>query len=249
MAGRTVTQLTEEIDRSLLSESHSFSVELQDQNGDIQHLDAVEVTNPYEFDYSRLVPGQTVMDIDRFIEVIRDLVNWAQNREGIEENKRVKVISEYPEASVDMLTEGKEVITWKIICREPAMMDSKGTGRPQRKALDAYEMMSPYRPNKIIHVCTRPLDHTIEFVVWSKHAETANKRVMWLERLLITHDWVFKTEGADRFFFERRGSDNYRTTGGQPIYERPLRFKVRLFEFQVICTPAIRHFKIGQQIN
>jgi hypothetical protein len=100
-------------------------------------------------------------------------------------------------------------------------------------------------PNKKIAVKTRPLDHIIEFTVYSKNANIANKRAIWLERLFITHSWVFKVQGADRFFFDRRGTDNYRTTGTQPLYERPLRFRVRLCEFEIICYPTIRHFNVS----
>jgi hypothetical protein len=117
MAGKTVSQLFDEVD------SNSFTVELISPIDEISVLPEVEVTNPYEFDFSRLVPGQVVMDIDRFVEVASQLIEWAQRKEGIDENKFVKLTCEYGEANFEFWKSGQEVITWKIVSREPALMN------------------------------------------------------------------------------------------------------------------------------
>jgi hypothetical protein len=250
MSSRTTSQLFEEVEESLLSDDNLFSVTIVDSNG-VEHTmeQPVAVDNPFAFDFSRFVPNAQPMDLDRFLEVARDVIQYAQVREGItDEDQQVKLIGEYPGEDFSRYLNG-EVISWRLISRTPSNMDRKGTGRPQRAAGFSYDLQNPRYPNKVITVQTRPLDHIVEFVAWSKDAGKANRRAMWLERLFIAHSWAFKIQGADRFFFEGRLADNYRTTGGQPIYERPLRFKVRLMEFQVIADPMIRHINFELGLN
>lgn len=251
MSNRSTTQLFEEIQESLLRDDNLFSVNIVDPNGNEYLASTTNLDNPFEFDSSRFIPNEQPMDLDRFIEVANDVINYAQERENVPEDLRVELIGEYPRDDFSKYRGGAEVITWRLVSREPAKMNAKGTGRPQRAAGFSYDLQNPGYPNKVITVQTRPLDHIVEFVVWSKDAGKANRRVMWLERLFIAHSWAFKIQGADRFFFERRLADNYRTTGGQPIYERPLRFQLRLMEFQVIADPMIRHitFELGLKIQ
>jgi len=247
MSVKSTTQIFESVRESLLSKDNEFSVTLIDPTGQEHHQDAVTVDNPFEIDTKRFIPNAQPMDLDRFIEVAEEVISYAQTRENVPEDKIVELISEYPRDDFSRYRGGEEVITWRLVSREPARMNSKGTGRPQRASAFSYDLQNPTYPNKVITVQTRPLDHIIEFVVWSKDAGKANRRAIWLERLFIAHSWAFKIQGADRFFFERRLADNYRTTGGQPIYERALRFQVRLMEFQVIADSMIRHitFELG----
>lgn len=247
MSSKVTTQLFEKIEASLLSEDNLFSVTIIDPNGNEHLSGTTEIVNPFEFDTSRFIPNERPMDLDRFLEVADEVIQYAQLREEIPEDLRIELIGEYPKDDFARYRGGAEVISWRLVSREPARMNSKGTGRPQRAAAFSYDLQNPAYPNKVITVQTRPLDHIIEFVVWSKDAGKANRRAIWLERLFIAHSWAFKIQGADRFYFERRLADNYRTTGGQPIYERPLRFQVRLMEFQVIADPMIRHinFELG----
>jgi hypothetical protein len=247
MSSKTTSQLFETIETRLLEEDNLFSVTIVDPSGNEHLVGSTEIVNPFEFDSKRFIPNAQPMDLDRFIEVANDVIQYAQEREAVPENLRVELIGEYPRDDFSAYRGGAEVITWRLVSREPAKMNAKGTGRPQRAAGFSYDLQNSSYPNKVITVQTRPLDHIIEFVVWSKDAGKANRRAMWLERLFIAHSWAFKIQGADRFFFEKRLADNYRTTGGQPIYERALRFQVRLMEFQVIADPMIRHitFELG----
>jgi hypothetical protein len=252
MSLKTTSQLFEEVEESLTSDDNMFSVVVVDAHGG-EHWseEATEIDNPFAFDTSRFIPNAQPMDLDRFIEVAGEIIQYAQIREGItDESKQVKLVAEYPHDDFSRYPNG-EVITWRVISRGPSNMNSKGTGRPQRAAGFSYDLQDPRYPNKVITVQTRPIDHMVEFIVWSKDAGKANRRALWLERLFIAHSWAFKIQGADRFFFEGRLADNYRTTGGQPIYERPLRFKVRLMEFQVIADPMIRHiaFEVGLKLS
>ena len=247
MSTKTTTQIYEEIREDLLSEAQDFSVTVADRGGDLYWAEqATKLNNPFDIDYERFVPADRPMDFPRFIEVAKQLIADAQKREGVDEAKYVQLIEDYPGENFDRFL-GGEVITWRLISREPARMSTKGTTRPQRKSLFSHDLRRPEFPNTVISVSNRPLDHIVEFSIWSKDAGKANRRALWLERLFIAHTWAFKIQGAERFYFEKRLADNYRTTGGQSLYERPLRFSVRLIEFEVRAYPKISHieFKVS----
>lgn len=243
MASSTTSLLFDQVNEALLAEDNFFTIILVDTAG-VQHASEtpVQLDNPFSFDYSRFAPNQIVMDLPRLLEVAGDVIADAQGREGVVDEQRVQLVSEFPDERNDRF--GDEVITWKVIRRYPANMNSSATGRPQRKAQYSYDLRSPHHPNKVVVVETRPIDHIIEFSCWSKNADTANSRALWLERLFITHDWAFKIQGADRFYWQERGIDVYHTsTGGVKLYQRPIRFFVRLVEFQVVAEPVIKHIQ------
>ena len=244
MTTRDTTQIYETIRDDLLDEKSQFTITFVDRSGN-RHFgtEAVEICNPFDIDVSRFVPNERVMDLPRFIEVAQQLLADAQEREGTVSGKRISLLAEYLTEDFARELDG-EVITWRLISREPAKMNAKGTGRPQRRAGFSHDLRTPSLPNKVVTVSTRPLDHVVEFTVWSKDAARANRRALWLERLFIAHTWAFKIQGADHFIFLRRLADNYRTTGGQGLYERPLRFQVRLLEFEVRAEPEISHLEI-----
>ncbi len=243
--GSVTSQLMEQVRSDLLDESATFEVSIMDSVNDRQIAkSAVELQNPYAVDWTRFVPNS--MDYKRFLEVADELVQDAQVREGTVEGQRVSIVSDFPDEN--MHRQGNEVITYRLIERKPARMGAKGTSRPQRTANFEHSLRSESNPNKVITVEKRPIDHIVEFSCWALTSDLADRRALWLERLFVDHAWAFKIQGADRFYWENRGIDTYMTTGGGiKLYQRPLRFFVRLCEFRVIAEPVIQ--KINFQIS
>lgn len=237
----TTSRLFEKVDQALLEETNTFSVVLVDTKGSANKYESpVQIDNPFDIDWSRFIPNQIHMDLNRFWAVAAEVVEEQQKREGIIATEQIQIVSDFPDESFARL--GDEVITRKVIRRNPANMNSSATGRPQRKATYSYDLRSPKDPNKVIIVETRLIDQVVEFSCWSKNADMADRRVDWLQNLFETHAWAFKIQGADRFYWQERGIDTYQTTsGGTKLYKRPLRFFVRLAEFQVRIEPVIRH--------
>ena len=135
---------------------------------------------------------------------------------------------------------GPEVITVKVLKREPAKMNAKGTGRPQRSSGFDYDFRSPSHPNKYIRIESRPIDHRIEFAVWAKTAELANARALWLEKLFVTHAWAFQVQGVERFYWESRGPDTLWKHNDVRLHQRPLVFFARLREHEVHAHPVLK---------
>lgn len=235
-----VSQLMDHVDPELLSEDGFYQVVLVDQYGsEIENQTPVKLANPFEFDIKRFVPSDGVFDLPRFFELAEELAQDIQSRQGTNEDERVHIRESF---NIDEIhVHGDEVISWRVIKREPGKMNTKATGRPQRRGQYSYNLRSALNPNKVIIVDSRPIDHIIEFSCWAKTAPLANKRALWLERAFVDHSWAFMVKGVEKFYWTSRGPDTFQLAGGQRIYQRSLRFFVRLREFHPVAHPALRN--------
>lgn len=245
-----VSQLYEQIAPELLDESGLYEVHYIDgvtkRLAEKVHME-VEVTNPFSFDPKPFLPDDGSMDLRKFKEVAADIVTDAQIRERVVSTETVQVVQEYQPERFHLL--GDEVITVRVLKRIPANMDRKGTGRPQRASGFAYRLQLPAHPNKVIVVESRPIDHKIEFAIWAKTSLIADRRALWLERLFVTHAWMFAAQGVERMLWEGRGVDEVQKHGEQPLHIRRLNFFVRLREHEVYAYPAIRELQFTASIN
>ncbi len=240
------SKITEEIPERFLDEDLTTVIVL-DQTGAIEFEKPVKLQNPFEFNPQKFHPSSETPTLERFIELVGEVISDSQSREQIVEKERVTLTDEYPAERFDRF--GKEVITYRIISRKPANLSTDGKSRPQRGFGYSYHLRSPQYPDKVIIVESRPVDHIIEFSCWAKRARLANQRALWLERTLINQTWAFQSQGIDRFFWEERLADTYYNVGGQPLYQRPLRFFVRLSEFRPKAEPAISHISYESRVT
>lgn len=236
------SKITEVIPEALLTEEALSAVIVLDSSGETLFEKAVQLNNPFDFNPERFHPSLKAPTLERFLELIDEILLDVQEREGTVESERVSLTDEYPLERIDRF--GDEILTWRIISRKPANMAVDAKSRPQRGFGYGYKIRSPLYPDKIITVETRPVDHVIEFSCWSKRARLANRRALWLERSLINETYALQVQGIDRFLWEERLADNFMTAGGQPLYQRSLRFFVRLNEFRSKAEPVITHITL-----
>lgn len=242
MADNEISKLSEKIPDSLL-EDDAVKVYIVDGERIVsEYSTQTPLTNPYTFDPSSFLPNSKLMDLPRFFKVAGEIIDDAQKREGLSEDKYVVLTEEYPPEPFHDI--GNELIAYRVLKREPAKMNTKATGRPQRKSTHYYDLLSPEYPNKAIVIESRPVDHIIEFTCWGKTNKLANARALWLEKLFINHAWAFTVQGVERFFWRDRGPDTYMTSGGQRLYYRPINFFMRLREFEIKATSLVREIRI-----
>jgi hypothetical protein len=203
---------------------------------------SVDINSPFTFDVSHFLPNVVPLTLPAFFETVSQVMSDAQEREGVDEDRRVSLIEEYPPDAFGH--DEDERICFRVLSRQPANMNQKGTGRPQRGFRAYYDVIQARDPNKVLAIESRPVDHTIEFTCWAKSNKLANARALWLENLLTNHSWAFQIKGAERFWWEKRGADGYMTSGGQRLFYRPLNFFLRFREFAVRAAPVIRNFEI-----
>lgn len=244
-----VSHLFEQVESQLLSDDNKYTVVLIDQ-GEVKYTQEIEteLNSIFNFDPTPFLPNAQVMNLERFIDIAGQVIKDAQEREGIVETEQVQLVQEYPREELAEM--GDEVITFKVLKRIPANMDSKGTSRPQRGSNFAYSLRSSMHPNKIIVVESRPIDHTIQFSCWAKTATLANKRALWLERLFVNHKWAFIVQGVDRFYWMQRGADTLWTGPNKMrLHQRPLEFFVRISEFENRAYPVLQQLNIELKLS
>lgn len=211
-----------------------------------EFFSAVPIVNPYAINLKQYIPNMP-MNLEEFIETLSAVVEDAQDRAGTVESERVKVVQEYnPEHFPEL---GDEVITVNILSRSPGKMNVKGDGRPVRKPILYDEYSDPRSPNKVFCVLSRPIDHTLEITPWAKTSTLANSRALWLERLLVSHSWAFTSKGAERFHWEGRSRDTLWTHAGARLHQRPMKFFLRLREYNVVAESTIRDFQLELSSN
>ena len=186
------------------------------------------------------MPNVEALTLHRFFEIASSLIENAQ----VDIESKVRLVEEYPPTPFDEY--GNEVISYRVLKREPAKMDPKASFRTHRKATYSYDTANPQYPNKILRVESRPIDHVIEFSCWAKTNKIANSRAVWLERLFINSAYVFEIKGAERFYWKDRGPDTYMTTGTQRLFYRPVNFFLRYREFDAKANPVLRKIIIEQ---
>lgn len=210
----------------------------------IELAEKAPYTNPYQLDLSSFLPNIRVLTLTRFFELTKDIIDKTSSSEG---RPTIPLIEEYP--PVDMAQIGNELITFRVINREPANMSTDGRSRPQRRDRFSYFIKDVDVGENIILVKNRPLDHEIELTVWSTQNKIANKRVEWLENLLVHQAWAYRESGADRFYFKKRLSDGYMTTGSQRIFYRPLRFFLRFNDFSAFAYYSIKNIELAVSLE
>ena len=238
--------LTETIPDKLLDEREVYQVKVIDCYAVTHRYEiATKLTNPWEFDAERFLPNTTPMSLPRFFEIAGNIISDAQDRDGVDADKKVSLVEEYPPDRISDF--GDELICYRLLKREPANMNTKGTGRPQRKSMYAYDVRTSTHPNKTVVVESRPIEHVIEFSCWAKSNKLANSRALWLEKLFVNHAWAFEVQGVERFYWKNRGPDTYMTSGGQRLIYRPIKLFVRFREFELKASPLLRtiEFSVG----
>lgn len=236
-----VSKISEVIDsRFQDTEDNLFRIETIDQSTPLKNEIAVKLNNPFDFDSDRFAQAVEAPTLERFLQLTEEIIE-----KGNTLLNKCAFTEEYPLERIDMI--GEEIIAWRLISRKPANMSADGKSRTQKGFNFAYHLRSVKYPDKVITVESRPIDHIIEFSCWAKRARVANSRALWLERLLIDHTWAYQAQGIDRFFWDERLADTFYNMNGQALYQRPLRFLVRLYEFRAKADQAITN--IGYNIN
>jgi hypothetical protein len=205
----------------------------------------IPIKSKFDLDLSQFIPD-IPMKIEDFSTLLSQLVENAQVRAGTVESQRVKVVKA---SQPDMIADfGEEVITYRILSRKPANMSRDGKSRPNRLPSFSYEYVNRSEPSRFLIVERRVLDHEIEISVWAKSATLADKRALWLERLLISERWSFVVKGAKPFYFIGRSPDTMWNPNAR-IFQIPTKWFVRLQEFDILSVPTISDISLIADSN
>lgn len=240
-----LTTILEEINQELLETEESFQVTIM-SGGEVQHRYevAVPLRDLFYFDEGAFMPNLQPISLSEFYELIREVVLDSQRREGTVETKLVEVTEEYPPYMIHDFPGGDEIISIRLIERKPSGMSRDGKDLIQRGFSRNHSLHTPLFPNRELVVDSRPVEHVLELTCWAKTNRMANERALWLEKTMIRNTWRFNVEGVERFYWQGRLADNFMSPSEQRLFSRPLRFKVRIREFEVSLESIIKNIEI-----
>lgn len=182
--------------------------------------------NPFRSRKGSTHPEVRKSDLEDFIELLEKVIADSLTREGIIEKAKVEFTGDFPQERIDRLG---HLITWRLISRKPASIGTEKE-RTNKAFIHMDSISLPEFPGEAIEIEARLLDHVIELSCWDKSSRVANSMALWLERTLIDYTGFLQSNGIDRFYFQERLADNYMVVGKQSLYQRSLRFFVRLYE-------------------
>lgn len=209
---------------------------------EIEIPESITYKNPYNYDLLQFLPNVTLFDLNTFFSLTKTVL---QNENNLNKLPIINITEEYPPDNMEDY--GQEVLSYKVISRQPGAVDQNNSIRPKRYR-PSYTIKD-HHTGDLIEIHKRSLDHEIEITCWATTNKMANARALWLERLLVTESWVYKSRGADRFYFLKRLSDGYMTTGQQKLFYRPLRFFLRYDEFISLNRNEIKNINIITSIT
>lgn len=230
-----------------LNGAKEFSVVFLDGSGQEKGL-FEPIDNPYNLNLNEFTPETGYLDLERLYELASQLVDWKQAQEGVEEASRCKLVKEWPKQPLANQSDA-EIISVRLIKREPAKLSADGSKFQHRRPRWAREFTSEHTPAHTVTILQQQIDHELEFVCWAADSLRADQRALWLERLFIQYSWVFLSEGAERWHFICRNSDIVLRQNEHTYHQRPLRFFARLSELEAQYDPTIRNFEFHTSIH
>ena len=240
--------ITEVLNSDLQKENKYSIIFLDGITGSEINRTTSVLEDPYALDLSGFLPGGINLDLEALYVLCARIVTDVQEKEGVIESKRVEIIKEWAPDNIQKYPNG-EVITVSLIERYPSKMSRDGKSRPQYGSNFDHSFSSPEYPSNVIIVDSTPKDHIIEFCCWATSAKLADARALWLEKVLIKEAWKLKQSGAERWRFETRLNDTVMKHAEVTLHKRPLRFFVRLREYDTYIDPQIRTINFGLRLT
>lgn len=183
-------------------------------------------------------------DIDSFDEVLQAVVNAKQEAEGAPEDKRI-VIS-WADPNKEFLS---EVISFKIVKREPGAFGKGKPGNPTHRSLSPRhreEKDDPENPGMKLITYVQEFDNWIEISNWAATAKQASKRALWLQDALVEYAWYFALQGFGKLLFIERLEDvTVDINSASRIFARPMRYYIRTQRITTISEAKLRKVRIN----
>jgi len=107
------------------------------------------------------------------------------------------------------------------------------------------EVDDPDHPNYKIAILGYWYESMIKLTCWARTNKAANRRVDWLQNLMLDYDWWFAAEGISKTIFMDRSEDIVREISGDKWYGRPLDYFVKTEKIKMLSERAIEEIYIN----
>lgn len=229
-----------------------------------EYPDDLQLPNPrvvVEKLYSSTIQDAVTLDIERsrspfsaksileVPELIKQVIQFAEEEEEIASDKRVNFTVEEPDIKMNL-----ESIVFSIIRRQPGAV---GSGAPFESTVKNYkpflreEKDDSDNPGYRIAILGYWHDNLIELTCCARSSWAAERKALWLESVLRKYTWWLRLQGINRFFFwERNERDNIAIViDNNKIYTKTLKYFVRTEELTKISSKKLEELTIKMQIQ
>lgn len=145
-----------------------------------------------------------------------------------------------------------EEITFSIARREPGGVGQGPPFAQEHKNLRPFlreEGDDIDNPGYKRAVLGQWFDNIICLTCWARKSWQAEKRALWLERVIDEYTWYLTMKGISRIFYQGRDADQMREVKGNRIYGKALKYYVRTERLTYVSTKTLEELviKIGVQ--
>lgn len=190
-------------------------------------------------------------NIENFVDSIKELIDLDQK----EENRKIKLIDEYSYQNIleDPDQPGVDlagVVVYSLASRTPGTTagGNSPSSRERREVIPQFRAAcysEKDTPGEVIIQKGKWFDNMLCFKLVARTNHQANKMALWLEDLMELNREFFASRGFVRYYFDRRGEDEYIKDGEIGLHVRPLFFYVRTERVYNISEQIINRLVIG----
>lgn len=190
-------------------------------------------------------------DIECFVDSVKDLIDQNQYSSDV----KVSLIDEYSYKNIfeDPDNPGRDlagVVLYALEERTPGTTagGNTPTSRQRREVVPqirGWSVDEKENPGQVVIHKGKWFDNIICLKVAARTNHMANKLALWLEDLMELNREFFASRGFVRYYFDRRGSDEYIKDGEVGIHMRTLCFYVRTERVYNVSEQIINRLVIG----
>jgi hypothetical protein len=155
-------------------------------------------------------------------DMIKDVIVSKQERENVKEDHQVVFRTDMPDEDFE-----REQITYAVKHRLPGGFDRGAPFEQKVKGVRwilREERFDPEDPDYKIVVLGKHFDNRICLTCWGRTSWEAEKRAIWLEKVIDEYTWWLTMQGLHRFLFLERTEDKVIDIRGNKLYGKPLDF-------------------------
>lgn len=190
-------------------------------------------------------------DIECFVDSVKELIDQNQFSTDV----KVSLIDEYSYKNIFENPDkpGEDlagVVVYSMEERTPGT--TKGgntpTSRQRREIVPqirGWSVDEKDNPGQVVIHKAKWFDNMICFKMAARTNHMANKMALWFEDLMELNREFFASRGFVRYYFDRRGGDEYIKDGEAGIHMRPLIFYVRTERVYNVSEQIINRLVIG----
>lgn len=179
--------------------------------------------NPASDTKFEMVPAKGE-DIWGFFRDVGHLIEVVEERDA--KHKKILYTEEYG-SKTEYLDE--EIISFEIAERGPGTFEqgTPGRGIKMRKPILLGTERDPVEPQYKVYVLQLWYDNFVSLGCWALTLGAMNKRIEWLENLMISYGWFFEAKGFHLRYEGLGDAQRQDAKGGGKYYGRPLIYWVR----------------------